>query len=79
MTPSRIRYFKASDLASKGDLPSVVIRLMQAVNDIADNTEFYLAFVEQSVGSCYEFNQVHLFRQPDSVAEDAALAAASRR
>jgi hypothetical protein len=32
---SRIKYFKSRDLALPGDLPSVLIRLMLAINDIA--------------------------------------------
>jgi hypothetical protein len=50
MARSRIRYFKSSDLALPGDLSSVLIRLMLAVNDIAlaaDANDFWEETIEQ--------------------------------
>ena len=50
MLRTRLRYFKASSLASTSDLPSVVIRLMLAVNDIAlaaDANDFWAETTEQ--------------------------------
>ncbi len=50
MTRSRIKYFQSRALALPGDLPSVLIRLMFAVNDIslaANSNDFWAETTEQ--------------------------------
>jgi hypothetical protein len=50
MPGSRFKYFRSSDLRLRGALPSVLIRLMLAVNDIslaADTNDFWAETTEQ--------------------------------